>query len=128
MIRLVTTSRGPVAIDLEGPSSVGGILVTLTAFGGDGWEDAEGAWAGLKGQGTLAEFMTTYIKIPKPEAEQLAKDVLGPWLAEWAARGGEEEARKIKRESRWFFGGVALVVALALVGLVALVVLLVGRL
>jgi hypothetical protein len=128
MKRLVTTSRGPVAIDLEGQISLVGTQVTLTGFGADGWEDAVGVWAGKHGQGTLAEFMTTYIQIPKPEAEELAKDVLGPWLDEWAARGGEEEARKIKRWSRWFSVGVAVVVALALAGLVALVLLLVTRL
>jgi len=107
--------------------SLVGTQVRLTAFGADGWEDEVGLWAGGKGQGTLAEFMTTYIKIPQPEAEQLANDVLGPWLDEWELRDGELD-RKIKRASRWFFAGAALVVALALVGLVALVVVLVDRL
>ena len=102
-----------------------GTQVRITAFSADGWEDDVGLWSGKKGQGTLAEFMTTYIKIPQPEAEQLAKDVLGPWLDEWELRDGELD-RKIKRASRWFFSGVALVVLLAIVGFVALVVLLVG--
>jgi hypothetical protein len=128
MNRLVTTSRGPVVIDLEGAMSVVGTQVKLVVFGTGGWEDAVGVWSSRGDQGTLAEFMTTHMKIPEPEAEQLATDVLGPWLDEWAARGGEEEARQVERFSRWFFGGVALVVALALVGLVALVVVLVGRL
>jgi len=128
MNRLVTTSRGPVAIDLEGATSLGGTQVKLVAFGADGWEDAVAVWAGGGGQGTLAEFMTAYMRIPEAEAEQLAKNVLGSWLDEWAARGGEDEARRVKRFSRWFFGGVAVVLALALVGLGALVVVLVGRL
>jgi len=130
--RLVTTSRGPVAIDLDGEMSLTGTQVHLVAFGADGWEDAVGMWANndgrAPGQGTLVEFMTTYIQIPTEEAEQLAKDVLGPWLDEWAARGGAEEARKIRRFSRWFLSWAAVVVALAVFGLVALVVLLVGRL
>jgi hypothetical protein len=125
--RLVETSRGLTLIDLEGPGAVGGVLVSLTAFGADGWEDEAGDWAGLKGQGTLAEFMTTYIKIPQSEAEQLAADVLGPWLDEWERLDGEA-ARKIRRDSRWFFSGVALVVLLAIVGFVGLVVSLVGHL
>lgn len=106
--------------------SLVGVRVVLTAFGADGWEDEVGLWAQTaeQDQGTLTEFMTKHLGIPKPEAEELAKDVLGPWLEEWETRDGEQ-ARNIKRASRWFVGGAVLVVALALVGLVALGVLLI---
>jgi hypothetical protein len=130
MKRLVSTSRGPVELELA-QNRILGTEIALTTFGPDGWQDATKLWTDRVGhdsrEQTLAQFLEAYAQIPKPEAERLADDVLGPWLEERKARGGDEGDRFVDRWTLKALASAAVVVALALAGLVGLILLLVGR-
>jgi hypothetical protein len=126
--RLVTTSRGPVQIGIT-ESSFYGTQVTVTTFGADGWADDSKGWTtnhgyDFEGQ-TLANFLMRHAELPLDESEELAQDVLGPWVEHWVANGGREEAREIDAGARLMMLALGVVVVLALVGVGSLVVVLV---
>lgn len=127
--RLVTTSRGPVAVE-ERESLLRDTRVGDHVRSGRLARRAR-TWSSEGGHDSpdqpLAEFLERHARLPASEAETLAAKALGVWLEEWAARGGQDDARWVDRWVLRTLVVVPVVVALAAVGLVSVIVLVINR-
>ena len=129
MERLIETSKGKAVLDIyriPGPASLG-LCVEVTSFGVDGWEDGHETWAenAKDNPQTLAQFLAVELRVPGPEATALAQDILAQWIEEWESRGGDEEARMVGRLTVALIAAIAVLLALACIGIVLLIWLLV---
>jgi hypothetical protein len=120
--RMVNTSRGLIAVDLDpdprlGPSRLG-FSVTVVTFDRDGWEVKGKSWLRETADSPLGEFLASFVGLPHEEAEALSAQIQGTWIEEWRARGGEEEDRELRRFTNRFLAVVAVVLAFAIVGIV----------
>jgi hypothetical protein len=95
-------------------------------FADDGWETrGRRTWLKPKGasdeEPSLAAFLVERLLVPESEAASLASEVLGPWVAEWKRRGGQECAHKGERWRKRAYVVLLLIIVLALWGLAALI-------
>ena len=120
MLRLVQTSSGFAMLDLDRYSGPG-LHLRVTRFGSDGWEEAYRIWFEktemMTTPQTLERFLATELSLPDDEAMALAEDILGPWMKEWEARGGAQDARKTDRLGHALMLSLAVLIVLALVGI-----------
>ena len=117
---MIQTSRGSAVVDLDQTHRVG-VVVRVIGFDSEGWGDEGKSWFANHSRETLGQYLANKLSLPANEAETLASDVLGPWLAEWERRGGKRNAREVARWTTWFLAGVVLLLALAIIGTAALV-------
>ena len=108
--RIATTSGGLVEIVLSSHRKHGRFALVST-FDEHGWQretkrwmaDPEHAAYADAANGPFGAFLSEFTRIPLAEAEDLASKV----MAEWEARGGEEQARLLS-----YLGDAAVVVVL----------------
>ena len=113
--RIVQTSRGWLEIgmlNMRWP----GFMVSVQRYDKDGWlvEEEKGRWYASRSDESLGQFLSSYARLPEPEASELARQVQGPWRETWLASGGAEETPKLQR---WALGSLVVLVAVALLAL-----------
>jgi hypothetical protein len=118
--RLVQTSQGPLAVELDEAGF--GFQVEVTLFRADGSEARPTRkWSRKLREESLAQFLVNEAGLPGPEATELATEIQGPWREDWMGSGGEEDVRSLRRFMRVAFPTLVLVLLLGLVGLGLLV-------
>jgi len=116
MKRLVETSGGQIELDLT-KLKIGGLNVRVNVFGDDGWDIGRHSWSEQYSENeTLADVIEKKAGLPQDEAERIASET----LAQWKARGGEEEDRDGRAVT--YVGATFGFAALGLVVLIAVVV------
>jgi len=122
--RLVQTSSGWAVVRL-GYHGTAGLGVNAKRFAADGWEAPARTWFERGGTSrepeSLAGFLVAQLSVPRPEAAALARDIRGPWLEDYERRGGRREDQRVERWAGVLIAALALLIALAVLGVVLLV-------
>ena len=119
--RLVETSAGPAVIRLGLVS--GALTVTVKTFGSDGWETRTRGWfESRNGERSvlLSTFLAQELPLPTVEADALAQAIQGPWVEEWERFGAKRYSAMLSRFAVAVMTALALLVALAVIGVVLL--------
>lgn len=67
---------------------------------------------------SLGDFLASFAGLPREEADALALEIQGTWIDEWRARGGEQAEHELRHFTNRLLVTVAVVVALAITGIV----------
>lgn len=125
MDRLLETDHGPLLLDIGG---FGGRwwVVGVRGFDAEGWETKEVSWSPRfsdarygRGPGrSLSQMLEQEFSLPPAAAEAVAAIIQLEVVAEWRARGGDEDETAIRRRS---FGCLAFGVMVLLLVVAAIV-------
>jgi predicted neutral ceramidase superfamily lipid hydrolase len=125
--KLVTkTSSGYAFLLFDGAGRGSGLVLGVDSYDDSGWVNDCGQWRSDAQGPPLAEFLQKTLTVPQAEAEALAVTVRTKWVPEWERSGGRERSEQLSHGVTFLLTAIAVLVLLALLGIVLAVFLLIG--